>query len=71
MKEFNPAFRASLQTAFACALTFLEAVNDVPVAAEVDLFTLRQRLNRVLTDEGISPEQVIRDSHPGIALVLG
>ncbi len=61
MTRFDPAFRASLQTAFDCALTFLESANNKPVAAEVDLFTLRQRLNRVLTDEGVSPEQVIRE----------
>jgi glutamate/tyrosine decarboxylase-like PLP-dependent enzyme len=61
MKKFDPAFRAALKTAFDCALTFLERLNDKPVAAEVDLSTLRQRLNRVLTDEGVSPEQVIRE----------
>jgi glutamate/tyrosine decarboxylase-like PLP-dependent enzyme len=61
MKKTDPAFRTSLETAFEYALTFLEGLNDKPVAAQVDLVTLRQRLNRVLTDEGVSPEQVIRE----------
>ena len=61
MTKFDPAFRASLKTAFDCALAYLEGLNDKRAAAEVDLFTLRQRFNRVLTDEGVSPEQVIRE----------
>jgi glutamate/tyrosine decarboxylase-like PLP-dependent enzyme len=61
MKKLDPSFRKSLETAFGCALGYLEDLNDKPVAAEVDLFRLRQRLNRVLTDEGVSPVQVIRE----------
>jgi glutamate/tyrosine decarboxylase-like PLP-dependent enzyme len=61
MKKLDPSFRKSLETAFGCALGYLEELNDKHVAAEVGLFRLRQRLNRVLTDEGVSPDQVIRE----------
>ena len=61
MTRFDPAFRAALKTAFDCALAYLEGLNDKRATAEVDLSTLRHRLNRVLTDEGVSPEQVVRE----------
>jgi glutamate/tyrosine decarboxylase-like PLP-dependent enzyme len=61
MRKPDPAFRSSLETAFNYALTYLETLNNQPVAAEDDLFTLRQRLQRVLTNEGVPPARVIRD----------
>jgi glutamate/tyrosine decarboxylase-like PLP-dependent enzyme len=54
-------FRASLETAFEQALEYLEGLNEKSVAARVDAATLRDRLNRVLTEEGVAPEQVISE----------
>jgi glutamate/tyrosine decarboxylase-like PLP-dependent enzyme len=61
MNKLDPAFRKSLEAAFESAVAYLEGLNDKAVAAAVDLPTLRRRLHRELTDEGISPEQVIRE----------
>jgi glutamate/tyrosine decarboxylase-like PLP-dependent enzyme len=60
MQNANSIFRKPLETAFDLALAYLEGLSERPVAAEVDASTLRHRLNRVLTDEGVSPEEVIR-----------
>ena len=61
MDKFNSMFRASLETAFEQALEYLEGLNEKSVAARVDAATLRDRLNRVLTEEGVAPEQVISE----------
>jgi len=54
-------FRASLATAFDQALEYLEGLKEKSVGASVDTATLRHRLNRVLTEEGVAPEQVISE----------
>lgn len=59
MQNTNPAFHKTLLAASAHALRFLESLNEMPVEATVDASTLRLRLNRILTNEGVSPEQVI------------
>jgi glutamate/tyrosine decarboxylase-like PLP-dependent enzyme len=61
MDKLPSMFRASLETAFDQALDYLDGLNEKPVAARVDAATLRERLNRVLTEEGVRPEQVIRE----------
>jgi glutamate/tyrosine decarboxylase-like PLP-dependent enzyme len=43
------------------ALSFLKNLDRAPVGATVDLQTLRQRLNKPLTDSGVPHEQVITE----------
>jgi glutamate/tyrosine decarboxylase-like PLP-dependent enzyme len=43
------------------ALAHLGSLDDAPVAATVDLETLRSRLSRQLTRQGLTPEQVIAE----------
>ena len=43
------------------ALTFLNNLDRAPVAATVDVQTLRQRLNKPLADSGLPPEQVVTE----------
>ena len=54
-------FRAALETAFDQALEYLEGLNKRSVAARVDAATLRGRLHRVLTEDGVAPEEVISE----------
>jgi glutamate/tyrosine decarboxylase-like PLP-dependent enzyme len=61
MDRFDSMFRASLETAFDQALEYLEGLNQRPVGARVDAATLRDRLNRGLTEEGVAPERVISE----------
>src|SRR5258708_2200598 len=59
MKNPDLAFRKPLETAFKSALAYLEGLDRNPVAATVDLHTLRERLDRPLTPQGVPPEQVV------------
>lgn len=43
------------------ALSFLKNLDRAPVAAAVEVQTLRQRLNKPLADSGLPPEQVITE----------
>lgn len=54
-------FRPALQTAFEAALAHLENLDKTPVAATVDLATLRERLGKRLADEGLPPDQVVAE----------
>jgi glutamate/tyrosine decarboxylase-like PLP-dependent enzyme len=68
----NPTdpFRQSLGAALEHSLRFLENLDDAPVPPTASLETLRSRLARELTGEGVAPEQVIaelvRDVEGGI-----
>lgn len=59
MKNSGSIFRKPLEAAFHSALAYLEDLDRKPAATTVDLQTLRQRLDRPLTPEGVPPEQVI------------
>ena len=51
----------ALHTAFAAAQSYLTNLNQAPVAAAVDIDTLRNRLGRELTAQGLPPEQVVAE----------
>src|SRR6266446_9230118 len=42
-------------------MAHLESLDRTPVAATVDLATLRSRIGRALSDEGVASEQVVAD----------
>jgi len=53
--------RATLEIALDDAVNHLENLDSTPVAATVDIQTLRDRLSKVFDNEGISPQEVIRE----------
>ncbi len=61
MKKLEPKFRKALDVAFANVISHLENLDTSSVAATADLPTLRKRLARPLTDEGVAPEQVVAE----------
>lgn len=70
MQKKDPTLRRPLEAAFHNALSYLENLDKNPVAATADLLTLRNRLNKPLTSEGVDPEQIIdelvSDVHGGL-----
>lgn len=60
-KENDLKARKALEIAFDRALSYLENLTCRPVAASADLSTLRRRLGKPLSPEGIPPEQVISE----------
>jgi glutamate/tyrosine decarboxylase-like PLP-dependent enzyme len=54
-------FRKTLETAAHHALVHLDNLDHSPVNATVDLATLRKRLGRPLTDDGVEAEQVVAE----------
>jgi glutamate/tyrosine decarboxylase-like PLP-dependent enzyme len=61
MEKLDPGFRKSLDAAYQHALTYLEELDQTSVAATSNLDTLRARLAKPLTHEGVSPHQVIEE----------
>ena len=61
MKNPDSIFRKPLETAYKSALAYLEGLDRKPAAATADLRTLRERLDRPLTPQGVPPEQVISE----------
>jgi glutamate/tyrosine decarboxylase-like PLP-dependent enzyme len=61
MQRTNAQFREALQTALQAALTHLEGLAHTSVAATVDRATLRKRLGKQFTNEGLPPEQVVAE----------
>jgi glutamate/tyrosine decarboxylase-like PLP-dependent enzyme len=61
MQRTNAQFREALQTALQAALTHLEGLDHTSVAATVDRATLRKRLGKQFTNEGLPPEQVVAE----------
>ena len=55
------SFRDPLNTVLNHALTHLETLDTAPVATTTDLQTLRTRLGKPLTNEGVPAEQVINE----------
>src|ERR1700757_2707924 len=70
MANQNTYFSRTLAAAHEHALTYLEALDETPVAGRTDLGTLRSRLNKRLADEPIAADQVldelVRDVDGGI-----
>jgi glutamate/tyrosine decarboxylase-like PLP-dependent enzyme len=54
-------FRRPLEVALDNALCYLDGLDRMPIASRVDLATVRRRLAKPLTEEGISPEVVVAD----------
>src|SRR5713226_4142955 len=52
-------FRKTLEATTKLALTYLEGLDDKPVAAVTDLATLRDRLGKPLAQEGMAADKVI------------
>jgi glutamate/tyrosine decarboxylase-like PLP-dependent enzyme len=61
MSQTGTQFDKVLESACRNALSYLGSLDDRSVAATVDLATLRHRLGRQLTEQGVAPEQVIVD----------
>lgn len=61
MQTHDGAFRKALEVAFERSLAHLENLDRLPAAATAALHTLRNRLDRPLADDGIAPEQVVRE----------
>jgi glutamate/tyrosine decarboxylase-like PLP-dependent enzyme len=61
MRTCDPALGRTLATALEKALAYLEHLDNHPVGATVDLETLRNRLRKPLSEEGIPPEQVVAE----------
>jgi glutamate/tyrosine decarboxylase-like PLP-dependent enzyme len=59
MHTKKPQYGQVLHTAFQEAVSYLENLDSAPVAATVDINTLRSRLGKVLTQQSLPPEQVI------------
>jgi glutamate/tyrosine decarboxylase-like PLP-dependent enzyme len=53
--------RSTLNFALGQALSYLEGLERNPVAPTADLATLRRQLNKPLADDGLPPEQVVRE----------
>jgi glutamate/tyrosine decarboxylase-like PLP-dependent enzyme len=58
---YDTLFRPTLSVALESALGFLNGLEETPVAAPVDLTTLRRRLGRKLEAVGVQPDIVVRD----------
>lgn len=59
MKGDNRAFETTLESALRHSLSYLTGLDDRPASATTDLETLRKRLHKPLSSEGMAPEQVI------------
>ena len=60
----------ALDTAFRHARAYLAGLDSRPVAAQIDLDTLRRQLAKPLEDEGLDPavvlDELVRDAEPGL-----
>ena len=61
MATSNRVLRACLKAAFLQSIDHLENLDRRSVAATASLDTLRQRLSKTLADDGIAPDQVIKE----------
>jgi glutamate/tyrosine decarboxylase-like PLP-dependent enzyme len=59
MIETDSTFRRPLELALNAALSYLQALETTPVAAQVDAHVLRSRLHKTLAREGIAADCVI------------
>ncbi|HSE24136.1 MAG TPA: aminotransferase class V-fold PLP-dependent enzyme [Pyrinomonadaceae bacterium] len=61
MTKLDPNFRKALDIAFEQAITYLESLDQAPVAATADVHQLRAQLTKQLTDEGIDPQLAVAE----------
>jgi glutamate/tyrosine decarboxylase-like PLP-dependent enzyme len=61
MPEINPEYERTLYATFQRALSYLQGLDHAPVLATADLTSLRNRLGKELSDQGLAPEQVIAE----------
>lgn len=61
MTQPNSEFNDVLESTCATALAYLASLDSRSVAATVDLATLRRKLGRQLSEDGVPAEQVIAD----------
>ena len=61
MATSNSVLRACLEAAVRQSIDHLENLDRRPVAATVSLDTLRQRLGKPFADNGIEPDQVVKE----------
>lgn len=61
MQTIHSPLRTALDAAYKQSVEYLERLDERSVAATVDVTTLRERLNKPLLNESISPEQVIAE----------
>jgi glutamate/tyrosine decarboxylase-like PLP-dependent enzyme len=61
MQTTDSVFRKPLEAALENAMAHLESLERTPVAATVDLATLRNRIGRQLQNDGVPAEQVVAD----------
>jgi glutamate/tyrosine decarboxylase-like PLP-dependent enzyme len=61
MAKLDSQFKASLDFAYRTSISYLENLDQAPVATTADLATLRSRLCKPLTKEGMPPEQVVAE----------
>jgi glutamate/tyrosine decarboxylase-like PLP-dependent enzyme len=70
METTDTGIRNTLEAALSGALSHIENLDQLPVAATADLTTLRSQLRKPLNDEGLPGEQVVselaRDVRGGI-----
>jgi len=60
-KHSGQSYRKPLEAALRLALSHLDSLDRSPVGAHTDLQTLRARLDKALTDEGIPSERVVSE----------
>jgi glutamate/tyrosine decarboxylase-like PLP-dependent enzyme len=61
MQKLDPDFRNLLDTAYTAAISHLERLDETSVAATDEADTLRSRLAKPLTQEGVGPRQVLEE----------
>ena len=61
MDKLTPEFRNTLDVAYARAVSHLEGLDEISVAATTDLETLRSRIAKPLGREGTPPDQVVAE----------
>jgi glutamate/tyrosine decarboxylase-like PLP-dependent enzyme len=61
MQKLAPDFRNALDLAFAHAVSHLEHLDQTSVAATTDAATLRARIDKPLTNEGVPAPQVVEE----------
>jgi len=61
MTKLDPNFRKALDTAFEQAISYLESLDQAPVAATADVYQLRDQLTKQLADDGIDPQRSVAE----------
>jgi len=61
MEKLDDDFRNALATAYRHAISHLETLDEMPVAATSDVLELRSQLAKRLNDEGIPAAQVVEE----------